>query len=75
MTIYFVSPLAQEYEVTAYCLNKCKNIGMAIITITTDGSFLPCKQENCPYVDESIVLNDEITVRKLKPVSKHDSQV
>ena len=66
---YLVSLLEQEKEVTEYCFDKCGKILMRIANVE-GGSFLPCKQEECPYVDESFVLSDKITVGKLKEI--HD---
>ncbi len=70
-TIYAMSLVAQEPEITEYCFGKCKKILVGCIDIM-GGTFMCCNSKACAYAEKEEYFEDfDVTIRKLDGIC-HD---
>ncbi len=70
--IYGVHLQMQKESITQYCFGECGHVIMGAISLGEIGDLLPCRQEECLYMEGSTLLTgmdiegEPLTVRKLK---------
>jgi hypothetical protein len=66
---YILSDAVQPEEINSICYGKCKRIQVGVIIIG-ESSYQVCHDKRCKYSDSEMPLNEEYTMRKLKPEVK-----
>lgn len=74
MTIYAISSLIQEREVTAHCFGDCGHAILGVLDDPTIGPLIPCRFEACPWLDKTLELGEVdgemVVLRKLVDMAK-----
>ena len=73
MTLYLLSLKTQEELIKQRCFGDCGKISIGAVSVYGFGGlFLPCRKDECPYLDNHMDLGAEVLgekpvyVRKIK---------
>lgn len=73
MTLYLLALGIQQDLIKQRCFGDCGKVAIGVISIDDFGEFVPCRQDDCPYLDNQMSLDDAevvgespVWIRKIK---------
>ena len=70
MTLYLLSLKTQEELIRQRCFCDCGEISIGVVLIDGFGTFISCRKDDCPYLDNQMDLGAEVLGKK--PVYEYE---